>query len=226
MPCGAIVSSKCEKGHALSWRCRDLRPQSCRTCENEKKAKERKLQQDHARQKKREQESQEHAEHMAKVEDQLRIMREKAEDGRRSRDMAQTLEQKKRDLEDAERLAGPPPIDIKATATCHVNPYTSPDMPITSSQPAQSSLNGPTTLQSESKPLRSPSEAAWERQKQVDNASSDSIDSLMRMTGLEEVKTQFLKIKARIETAQRQGTDMKDERFGIVLLGNPGTGMI
>jgi hypothetical protein len=42
---------------------------------------------------------------------------------------------------------------------------------------------------------------------------------------LGDAKSKILNIKAKIETVLRQGTDMKDERLGIVLLGNPGTGM-
>ncbi len=50
--------------------------------------------------------------------------------------------------------------------------------------------------------------------------------SAWTMTGLEEVKAQVLKIKARADTALRQNTNVKDERYGIVLLGNPGTGKV
>jgi DNA replication protein DnaC len=46
----------------------------------------------------------------------------------------------------------------------------------------------------------------------------------MDMTGLEDVKTQILRIKIKIDTAKRQDAPLKDERFNIVLLGNPGTG--
>jgi hypothetical protein len=59
--------------------------------------------------------------------------------------------------------------------------------------------------------------------KRVDGASNAAIDALVALTGLD-VKTKILDIKAKIETVLRQGTDMKDERLGIVLLGNPGTG--
>ncbi|KAG4217258.1 hypothetical protein PC116_g34261, partial [Phytophthora cactorum] len=44
------------------------------------------------------------------------------------------------------------------------------------------------------------------------------------MIGLESVKKEFLAIKARVDTAVRQGVDTKGERFGAALLGNPGTG--
>lgn len=56
------------------------------------------------------------------------------------------------------------------------------------------------------------------------NALNGAIDSLMKMTGIEEVKVQVLKIKVRADTALRQNMNMKDKRYGIVLLGNPGTG--
>lgn len=46
----------------------------------------------------------------------------------------------------------------------------------------------------------------------------------MAMAGLEDIKAQFLTIKARIERVVRQGTDLRKERFGAVLLVNSGTG--
>ena len=46
----------------------------------------------------------------------------------------------------------------------------------------------------------------------------------MDMVGLEGVKSQVLGIKAKIDVSLRQGTDVKDERFNVSLLGNPGTG--
>ena len=47
----------------------------------------------------------------------------------------------------------------------------------------------------------------------------------MEMIGLEQVKSQVLRIKAKVDTSIRQNTDLKKERFGLVLLGNPGTGL-
>jgi hypothetical protein len=46
------------------------------------------------------------------------------------------------------------------------------------------------------------------------------------MIGLENVKSQVLRIKAKVDTSIRQGTDLKKERLGLVLLGNPGTGTV
>ncbi|KAJ8076334.1 hypothetical protein PM082_000755 [Marasmius tenuissimus] len=95
--------------------------------------------------------------------------------------------------------------------------------------PAPSSPNpglyAPIVTPQPSKPVKSSSsEAEWSRQKQVDGAHNKEIDALMELTGLEEVKEQVLKIKAKIDLAKRQGIDLKDERFNVVMLGNPGTG--
>ncbi|KAL0570784.1 hypothetical protein V5O48_011178 [Marasmius crinis-equi] len=73
-------------------------------------------------------------------------------------------------------------------------------------------------------PKPSASEEEWNRQKRVEGARNKEIDALMELTGLEEVKAQVLKIKARIDVSKRQGVDLRDERFNVVMLGNPGTG--
>lgn len=73
---------------------------------------------------------------------------------------------------------------------------------------------------------KSPSEKEWQRQKDTENASNAAIDSIMEMIGLEDVKSQVLRIKAKIDAATRQNSNLKNERFNISLLGNPGTGML
>ncbi|KAI2624345.1 P-loop containing nucleoside triphosphate hydrolase protein [Hypoxylon sp. NC1633] len=70
----------------------------------------------------------------------------------------------------------------------------------------------------------SPAEVDWQHQKDYENASNEALDSLFKMIGLESVKREFLTIKAKIDTCLRQGADIKDERLGAALLGNPGTG--
>lgn len=71
-----------------------------------------------------------------------------------------------------------------------------------------------------------PPEAAreWERRKQEHGETSDVIDELMRLEGLEDVKNQFLDIKSKVDLCNEQGRDLKHERFHIVFQGNPGTG--
>lgn len=70
----------------------------------------------------------------------------------------------------------------------------------------------------------SKSRTEWQRQKDQENAHNPAIDKIMEMVGLEDVKDKVLKIKAKVDTSKRQGTDLTKERLGLVLLGNPGTG--
>lgn len=74
--------------------------------------------------------------------------------------------------------------------------------------------------------MKSSAQADWDHQKYFERAQSDEIDTLMGMIGLENVKAKFLTIKAQVDTAIRQNVDLKSERFGTVLVGNPGTGKL
>ncbi|KUJ17460.1 P-loop containing nucleoside triphosphate hydrolase protein, partial [Mollisia scopiformis] len=76
-----------------------------------------------------------------------------------------------------------------------------------------------------------PSNAAgeWEQQKREDQEICDKkwakpLDDLMALVGLEEVKAQFLAIKAKIDTCGEQNINLKTERFNVIFQGNPGTG--
>ena len=226
MKCDQVVKTKCQTGHVQSYLCRMGKPASCRTCDKEKSAKEKKLQEEYARQQKREQEQQRHAESMAKIEDEIRILREIAVDDQRSKEMAQALAQKKQDLADAKDFKpflSSSPIAEKAVTNTNTNASQIHPKAHNVVQPAKKNTSS-TESQPQSKFEPSLSELEWDRQKRIENASNDAIDSLMKMTGLEGVKAQILKIKARVDTALRQNTNMKDERYGVVLLGNPGTG--
>ena len=70
----------------------------------------------------------------------------------------------------------------------------------------------------------SPSKKEWLRRKNMEGASDPSVDAIMDMTGLEEVKKKVLNIITKIEVCKRQNASLKQERFNAVLLGNPGTG--
>lgn len=58
------------------------------------------------------------------------------------------------------------------------------------------------------------------RQEMID----DVFAQLDQLVGLAHVKEQFEQIKKKIETYQKQGVDLRRERFHIKFLGNPGTG--
>lgn len=113
--------------------------------------------------------------------------------------------------------------------------YGKPDSPSSANQPASpnqsaqvNQLASPNqSAQTPPSPFRlpdSPSRNEWQRQKDMEGANNDGIDSIMEMVGLEDVKKQVLEIKAKVDISIRQGASIASERFNVVLLGNPGTG--
>jgi len=70
----------------------------------------------------------------------------------------------------------------------------------------------------------SPATVEWKKEKWFGGAYNPHIDKIMEMVGLENVKEHVLRIKSKVDISKRQGTSLKDERFSIAFLGNPGTG--
>jgi DNA repair exonuclease SbcCD ATPase subunit len=172
---------------------------------------------------------------IADLEMQIQKIREESEDKKTAQERARALEQKKRDLDAARRQATqplqqgsqktaqatrPPPSTTASASGNNGNVPRQPGTDGRTTSNTSSAVSIPTALN------KSPSELEWERQKRVDGASNGAIDELMLLTGLEDVKMKMLDIKAKIETVARQGIDMKKERMGMVMLGNPGTGML
>jgi hypothetical protein len=65
----------------------------------------------------------------------------------------------------------------------------------------------------------------WERMRKQ-GERSDALDQLMALVGLENVKMQFLKIKATIDAARRRKGWLRRQDLNMVILGNPGTGKL
>ena len=187
---------------------------------------------DFERQRKLELQKQDHAARMAQLDEEMRQLKEQAMDAQLSKDMKKALEQKQHDLENA-KIQAAQRLEFSRTSA---NAETSPPRAKSSlPQKHRPSVSSPSSAAPvdylpepslQDKQVPSPAEKEWDRQKEQENASNDAIDSLMAMTGLQEVKNQFLRIKAKIDTALRQNTTFNKERFGIVLLGNPGTGKL
>jgi hypothetical protein len=70
----------------------------------------------------------------------------------------------------------------------------------------------------------SPTEQEWERQKRDLGEYSKALDQLMSMVGLEEVKREFLAVKATITAARQRKGILRRQDFNLVLTGNYGTG--
>ncbi|GAP90247.1 putative nfx1-type zinc finger-containing protein 1 protein [Rosellinia necatrix] len=66
--------------------------------------------------------------------------------------------------------------------------------------------------------------AEWERQKRELKEKNKALDQLMAMEGLEEVKREFLRVKATIEEARKRKGWLKRQDLNLVLMGNAGTG--
>ncbi|KAG7098433.1 hypothetical protein E1B28_000385 [Marasmius oreades] len=247
MKCTVIIKTTCPQGHAQSYQCHQNAPVTCRKCDLEAKAAKKKQEEAFKQQQKRDADLLAHAKDLANIEEEIARENQRAEDERSRQERQSALEQKKEDLarlraqnqKMAAKPSPPPPPPPPSPPPQIVPPPSNgtPTLGLASKiQPAPVVLTPKAANQSpglhapivapqpSNASTVSPSEAEWERQKQLEGAHNPEIDSLMQLTGLEQVKDQVLKIKAKIDLLKRQGVDGKDERFNVVMLGNPGTG--
>jgi hypothetical protein len=228
MKCEFVIQSICPAGHPRSYRCHEQQPFTCSKCERDKRLAEIKKQKALDLQRKRDAEQLEHAKRLEELDEEIEALRQARQDAQQSQDRQNMIRQKERDLETARartaQVASPlavsnaqvtPTIASKPTA---LRPETTSSDGETAPIPDEIPKNPPETL------ALSPSHDEWQRQKMMEGANNEHIDALMDMTGLEMVKEQVLAIKNKIDVTNRQGTSVKDERFHVVLLGNPGTG--
>ena len=236
MQCEYVLHDQCPKGHKKSWRCHKSPPKVCTRCEEEAKRDQDEKQKALEMQEKRAREDTEHRAHMAKLEAMLGLERQRTKDAQTSQEREAAIRQKEQDIEKARALADekshrspqpqPHPADnnvIDRNAK-HFSPQSAPIHPNSDKPVRAPGLAEPKTHK---KPVKraSPAKEEWEDQKRTENATNDTIDVVMDMVGLEEVKLQILKIKAKIDASVRQNSDMKEDRLNVAFLGNPGTGM-
>ena len=224
------------KGHKRTWKCCNSPPRSCVKCENDAKRRQAELEKALDLQERRAREEREHIAHIAKLDALIKDERERIKDGRLAQERVQAVLQKERDLIIAQQTTAPVkgfPLHPPSHSPKPISQATVQELDQT--QPAlvsgQENSNQSTSVQASSPPAAqdqnnnvSPAKEEWERQKRSEGAFNDAIESLMDMIGLEEVKLQVLKIKAKVETSIRQQSDIKQDRLNIVFLGNPGTG--
>ncbi|KAI0085776.1 P-loop containing nucleoside triphosphate hydrolase protein [Irpex rosettiformis] len=229
--CTQVMDDRCSNGHKRVWRCHETAPVICKKCEKKAEEAVKKRQKDFEHRQKREAEEREHALRIAKLDGEIALEREAAQDRLRAKERADALAQKQMDLENARVQAANKAKAASVRDPNSANTNSSPPIQSSSTKPQPAPRHSPEPDVDVSEPAgvapsteRSPAEDDWRSQKEIDGASNESIDAIMAMTGLENVKAQVLRIKAKIDLAQRQGTTLKDERFNIVLLGNPGTG--
>jgi hypothetical protein len=236
--CNFVMEQKCPKGHTIQWKCHQSHPAaSCPKCEKEKLDAEKQARKKFENQVKREMMIQEHQKNIEKIQSEIDETRQVMQDTKLQSEYNAILAQKKKDLAAAKELAKRNAAKTTAnplSLTSKVSPTSSSD-PVASTSAAVPARPAPSNTPPKKENLQkhlqecldhngSPSKTEWQRQKDQENAKSGAIDSIMDMIGLEEVKSQVLRIKSKVDTSKRQGTDLRKERFGLILLGNPGTG--
>ena len=213
-------------------------PVSCQKCKQERKDTERKAQKEAGNQQKRDAKTQKHLKEVARIQEDIDKITQGMKEKRLDYEQDIVLAQMKHDLAAVKALASrtmnessPPqlsPIGLEPNKkSAHPAPIGTSN--VQSTYPLGHTIsNGKKKLQDHLNECLvhnvSASRSEWQRQKDQENANNPAIDKIMEMIGLENVKAQVLRIKSKVETSIRQGTDLKKERLGLILLGNPGTG--
>lgn len=238
--CIAVLKQLCSKGHSQTWQCNQgtSAPISCQKCEQERKEAEKRARKAAADQLKRDVKAHKHLREVAQIQEDIDEITQSIKDKRLNDEHKITLAQKKKDLAAAKALSSRIMSESsvpRLSTTTHSESNKNSSQPVPSSTSQNQAVPPPApnrkkTLRSHIKTCLvhnvSAAKTEWQRQKDQENASNLAIDEIMEMIGLEEVKSQVLRIKSKIDTSVRQGTDLKKERLGLVLLGNPGTGQI
>ncbi|KAJ7284985.1 P-loop containing nucleoside triphosphate hydrolase protein [Mycena rebaudengoi] len=241
MACQHIIESMCSKGHSQSWKCHERLPAPCAKCDREEKLAKEKREKQFNLQKKRDADQLAYQQKLAAIDEEIASRNQELRDAQTANERAQTIKQKEIDLENTkarvQALSGvasslsafATSVAITSLPSTVLHAPTTPPVH-TPPQPTTSSAQGvPRNVraQAPSVALKIPVSASrdeWQRQKDMEGANNDAIDAIMEMIGLEEVKSQVLKLKAKIDTSVRQGASLKQECFNTTFLGNPGTG--
>lgn len=243
MLCEALIDSPCPQNHRRRYKCHQGPPVACAKCDDAKRLAENESRKQFERQE-RAAKQRAHVKQLADLDEQITRERDTLRDVRLDEERKRAIEGKLQDLQDAanlvaQALASPSPsIPFASTSSATPPSTVDPNMQQKStsqlSKPslsnraqAEDSLKPKNSTQrpkSPPPPLKSSAQERWQHQKDMEGASNPSIDVIMAMTGLEEVKEQVLRIKDNIDTIIRQNAPIR-ERFNVSMLGNPGTGM-
>jgi hypothetical protein len=239
--CKEVLTQSCPKGHPQTWHCNEgaSAPVACQKCERERKETEKRARKVVEDQKRRDEKTQKHLNEVAKLQEQIEKITQSMKDKRLDDEHDHVLAQMRKDLAAAQDLASrtknekplPRPSVTQANSSrdsAQPTPSITPGAQSTATSKPSGPVAGKKTLQDHLNTCLvhnvSASKTEWQRQKDQENANNPAIDKIMEMIGLEDVKSQVLRIKSKVDTSIRQGTDLKKERLGLTLLGNPGTG--
>lgn len=209
MSCPHKVENTCERGHKVKFACHK-RNQKCPKCIQEDAEAERRAKRDLKLEAERQARQAVYRRELDAIQDEIDHQRRLIKYQNDEEEQAKTLAQQRADLAvlkgTADRIAKAPKY--------------------ASAMPGSFLPDGPPSPPQSSGSYDEPEGARqeWEFMKQFQGAKSAPLDELMGMIGLEEVKSEFLSLKSRVDTALRQGVSLEKERYSCSMLGNPGTG--
>lgn len=217
MPCPHHVERSCDRGHKLKMPCH-MRNDKCRTCAQEDLETERRVKRDLTLEAERQAREAAYKRELAEIQDEIDHERRTLKYRKDKEEQQKTITQQREDLaalkKTVERVLNAPKAQDKQSMPGSF-PGSGPDPPTPpTDEDSSDSLQG----------LPNSASQEWKYLKQYEGAKSEPLDELMGMIGLEEVKSEFLSVKSKVDTAIRQGISLEKERFGCSMLGNPGTG--
>ncbi|RDW79143.1 protein GbpA [Aspergillus mulundensis] len=216
MQCRNIVEWTCTRDHRLKIPCFQQKG-SCYRCTEEDRERKRRRQRDLELDVKSEEKRREYARQLARIQDEIAHERRLQKEDRDEKERQHTLRQHRDDLEGMKNRA------LERFRVSQEADKLTDHGPSSKEQLSKFDQSKRTNSPDIVTPLSS-TEQDWQYQKDYEGAQSEEHDKLMGMIGLESIKAKFLTIKAQVDAALRQNVDFKGERFGSVLLGNPGTG--
>lgn len=206
--CHTKLAKHCDRGHKYSVDCNN-QTQKCAACFKEDENTRRRLKRDLQMEVERDMAQKRYAQELQKVEDDLdrerRLMKNEQEDLEQNK----TLKERKEELRALQQTRARAETMKTAREAPKKVPGAFPDERKSTANPA---------------PKPGSAEEEWLNLKSKFGASSNAMDQLMKMIGLESIKEEFLSIKSKVDTAVRQEISLSTERFGCSLYGNPGTG--
>lgn len=215
MPCPHKVERACNRGHKLKMPCH-MRNDKCRACAQEDLETERRTKRDLKLEAERQAREAAYKRELQEIQDEIDHERRTIKYRKDEEDQQKTLAQQRADLAALKQTAERVLKTQKAQAKQNMPgsfPGIDPPTPPTESDSSDSLQDLPDGAAQE-----------WNYLKQFEGAKSKPLDELMGMIGLEEVKSECLSVKSRVDTAIRQDVSLGKERFGCSMLGNPGTG--
>ncbi|KAL4944390.1 hypothetical protein BDV06DRAFT_233392 [Aspergillus oleicola] len=235
MECRKVVEWACSRGHKATRLC-SQKNHACYRCAQEDKEQERRQKRDLELAARCEAKQRKYARQLAEIQDEIAHERRLQNEHRDDQERQRTLQQQSQDLQ---RLkirtahsfqglysADEPPSPLSQKRSSGVDPryYSSSSVKTLPQGTLAASTPADATEEGDFEKALSSAEQDWQHQKDFEGAQSEELDKLMDMIGLESIKAKFLNIKSQVDAALRQNVDLKGERFGSVLLGNPGTG--